>query len=328
MTRTRLLLAGAACVATLSACIVAEAASPTLPQRDPLELVIESGQARVCQLGQAALVCAAVEAPLPEGTTVHFWHLPNGTSALSYTRTPGVRGVPDPNGEAALRFQAAFHGAANAVRAYLGTTTNGIANNVPDCLPAPLTGNPTRRENCRRDGANPDGGGGDAGRGRPDGEGAVPVVTIQGPPAAIDSFPVFHATGGPVSDDDTPVLPPRRDGQPSLAGMLNPCVVSAIITVCINGKVPGPDEAFPAAAKARQVPPPLRNTSSDGKTKAELDEDCVNANRIEIDACKARFPGWKKGLYHEFSVCQEDVNDRMVGCLRNNDQLTRHHTAP
>jgi hypothetical protein len=90
------------------------------PQSDALgsgqlSLVIEGGQAQVCQLKSSVLMCAVVDAPLPQGTTVNYWHLPDGNSALTYTRAPGIQGVPDPTGEATLLFQAAFNGAARAV---------------------------------------------------------------------------------------------------------------------------------------------------------------------------------------------------------------------
>jgi hypothetical protein len=93
----------------------------SMSSEDGLRLVIENGGAKVCQPKGKILVCAVVEAPLPAGTLVQYWHLPDGTSAVTYVRAPGVTGVPDPNGAAAIRFQAAFNGAARAVLAYPGT---------------------------------------------------------------------------------------------------------------------------------------------------------------------------------------------------------------
>jgi hypothetical protein len=85
----------------------------------PLELVIKDNQAKVCQLTNTlTTVCAVIEAPLPPGTTVKLWNLPDRTTALTYMRTPGVQGAPDAKGKAAVRFQAAFNGAARAVLAY------------------------------------------------------------------------------------------------------------------------------------------------------------------------------------------------------------------
>jgi hypothetical protein len=59
-------------------------------------------------------------------------------------RAPGVTGVPDPNGTAAIRFQTAFNGAARAVLAYPGTNArapggraSAMACENEDCVEDP-----------------------------------------------------------------------------------------------------------------------------------------------------------------------------------------------
>jgi hypothetical protein len=72
------------------------------------------------------------------------------------------------------------------------------------------------------------------------------------------------------------------------------------------------------------------DASTSGKTKAELDEICVNINIIEIDVCKANFPKWKSTQFREFNGCREEANQRMYACFRTADKLTDYgqHPAP
>lgn len=228
---------------------------------DQLALIIEEGLTRVCQPRSGSLVCAIVEAPLPQDTTVTYWNLPGGNSALSYTRKPGVYGVPDPHGRATLRFQAAFNGAAKAVlstpvtfvRNNVGSTPNAMVCENEDCID-------DDKERSDRDGGADEssnrgggalgggggggtgggGGGGGSGGGK-DGDGSersdIPIVVVRGIPDAIDSIPVITTARDPFVE--TFQLPPRHDSE-DIVEVFNPCVVSPLVTVCIRGKRPPP----------------------------------------------------------------------------------------
>ena len=192
----------------------------------PLTVLFESaGQAIVCT-ASGAIVCSRVAAPAPTGVTVDALPLPDGYTVFTYTRAPGVTGAPDPLGQAALRFQAAFDAAAASVRQFLSAHTDSIPHvddyyeydPILDPVPSP----------------------GDSGGGGY----FVPVVVISAPfPDPIDLGP-FFVTNGDGDIGNFPQLPPSYPVE-DLAVVLNPCVISPIITVCVRGNRPPPPDVVP-----------------------------------------------------------------------------------
>ncbi len=174
-------------------------------------------------------MCLRVAAPAPTDVSVDALLLPDGYTVFTYTRAQGVTGAPDPQGQAALRFQAAVDAAATAVRGFLSARTGSIAHVddyyeydpvLEDPVPAP----------------------GDSGGGGY----YVPIVVISAPlPDAIDPGPFIVASGdGDIGNDAIPQLPPRYPDE-DLAAVLNPCVISPIITVCVRGNRPPPPDVVP-----------------------------------------------------------------------------------
>ncbi len=296
----------------------------------PLIMVFESaGQAIVCT-ASGAIVCSRVAAPVPTGGVVDALLLSDGYTAFTYTRAPGVTGAPDPQGQAAMRFQAAVDAAATAVRQFLSAHTNAIEHvddyyeydPVLDPVPSP----------------------GDSGGGGY----FVPVVVISAPlPDPIDPGP-FFVTSGDGNIGNFPQLPPSYAAE-DLAAVLNPCVISPIITVCVRGnRPPPPDEvplptgpmpwfpqswcdAFHVLCSTGQEPRDNdrgANSSTSGKTQAELDQICTDINIVEIDVCKANFSPAR--YPREYAVCKSEADERMFACFRTASELTDNgaHVAP
>ena len=275
-------------------------------------------------------MCSRVAASVPTGVTVDVLLLPDGYTVFTYTRAPGVTGAPDPQGQAVLRFQAAVDAAATAVRQFLSAHTDSIAHvddyyeydPVLDPVPSP----------------------GDLGGGGY----FVPVVVVSAPlPDPIDLGPLF-VTSGDGDIGKFPQLPPRYPAE-DLAAVLNPCVISPIITVCVRGnRPPPPDEvplpagptpwfpqswcdAFHVLCSTGQEPRDNdrgANSSTSGKTQSELDDMCVDINKVEIDVCKAMYP--ESAKFREYLVCESNANERMYACFRTASQLTDNgaHPAP
>ena len=297
----------------------------------PLVMLFESaGQALVCT-ASGAIVCSRVAAPAPTGVTVDALLLPDGYTAFTYTRAQGVTGAPDPQGQAALRFQAAVDAAATAVRQFLSAHTNAIPHvddyydydPVLDPVPSP----------------------GDSG-----GSGYfVIIVVISAPlPDPIDPGPFFIASGdGYIGIDAIPQLPPRYPDE-DLAAVLNPCVISPIMTVCVRGNRPPPPDvvplptgptpwfpqswcdAFHVLCSTGQEPRdnergPDSNTS--GKTMEELYRICDDINAAEINTCNAIMTAGD-GDYRMKRACIERANSRLAACYSAARQLTDNGTHP
>ncbi|MCS0608815.1 hypothetical protein NX773_11620 [Massilia solisilvae] len=174
------------------------------------------------------------------------------------------------------------------------------------------------------------------------------VVTIKGTPDSVAKIPVIKLPpGSPVYDYNPPLLP--RDAPDWVVAQMSSepdtCPDAGIVKVCIRGKcppdrLPGHQYFFPqrmcdwshvfcnegqesASDNERQ---PGSETS--GKTQAELDEICVNNNKVEIDVCKAHFPPSRQ--YREYKVCEEQANRRMYACFATASKLTDNgaHPAP
>ncbi len=297
----------------------------------PLVMLFESaGQAIVCT-ASGAIVCSRVAAPAPTGVSVNALLLPDGYTVFTYTRAPGVTGAPDPQGQAALRFQAAVDAAAAAVRQFLSEHTADSIPHVDDYYeydpildPVPSPGD--------------SGGGGYF----------VPVVVISAPfPDPIDWGP-FFVTNGDGDIGNFPQLPPSYPAE-NLAAVLNPCVISPIITVCVRGNRPPPPDvvplptgptpwfpqswcdAFHVLCSAGQEPRDNdrgADSGTSGKTKEELDQICTDINIVEIDVCKAIYPPSSK--FREYLVCTNNANERMYACFRTASELTDNgaHPAP
>ena len=298
----------------------------------PLIMVFESaGQAIVCT-ASGAIVCSRVAAPAPTGVTVDVLLLPDGYTVFTYTPAPGVTGAPDPQGQAALRFQAGVDAAANAVHQFLSAHTNSTAHvddfdeydPVLDPVPSP----------------------GDSGGGGY----FVPIVVISAPlPDMIDPGPFFVASGdGNIGYEGIPQLPPRYPDE-DLAAVLNPCVISPIITVCVRGNRPPPPEEVPLPTGptpwfpqswcdsfhllcSTGQEPRDNNRSADsstsGKTLEQLQDICDAINMVEMDECSAGYAGNQRGS--EWYACRDRANARMFACYDTARRLTDNgaHVAP
>lgn len=164
----------------------------------------------------------------------------------------------------------------------------------------------------------------------------------------IDAIPMVPVEGiVDIGIDARPELPPREEHE-SLTEVLNPCVVSPIVTVCVRDKRPPPPVQEPSLPRGRtpwfpqswcdsvhalctEGQEPRDNdrgpeSSTSGKTRAELDEICVFLNRVEIDQCKVTYPPKRK--YREFLVCKEDADQRMFACFRTASELTDNGARP
>ena len=301
----------------------------------PLAMLFESaGQAIVCT-ESGAIVCSRVAAAVPTGVSVDALLLPDSYTVFTYTRAPGVTGAPDPQGQAALRFQTAVDAAANAVHQFLSAHTNSIPHvddyyeydPVLDPVPSP----------------------GDSGGGGY----FVPVVVVSAPlPDPIDPGPFFIASGdGYIGIDAIPQLPPSYPAE-DLAAVLNPCVISPIITVCVRGNRPPPPDVVPLptgptpwfpqswcdsfhvlCSTGQEPRDNDRGSNSDtsGKTKAELDAICEAINSAEIATCWAMSAGADSAdRGRVFDVCRSQANERLYACYRTADILTDYgaHPAP
>lgn len=185
----------------------------------PLFLMFESNGVHVdaCLLDGAVFRCARIAAPVPAGVTVGALSLPGDYAAITYVRTRGATGVPDPQGQAALRFQAAFDAATTALR------RDAAAHHTPS---------PTSVDEAE-----------DGGR-------DIQVVVIPSPGSGdVGTIPVvFTSRDVDTSDNAEPRLPPRDPDSVALSTLLNPCVISPLITVCIRGKRPPPPVGRQVAA--------------------------------------------------------------------------------
>ncbi|GAB3457468.1 hypothetical protein GCM10027321_12380 [Massilia terrae] len=247
---------------------------PSAPATPPLQLTIADGQAKVCQRKtNDTLVCAQVGAALPPATAVNYWRLPDGTDVLTYTRAPGVAGIPDPDAKAAVAFQAAFNGAARAVQAYSASLPRTLGRLIAVGEAGCETAQDDDSGNCTGNGEDPGGGdnaggipvvtvtppppdpglptGGSSGggtsdppTGTPDGSGndtgdgraspQAPVVVVHGTPDPVASIPIVIIPGTPFAD----LLPPTNPVEQLAAGAPNSCVNGGIIVVCIRGTRP------------------------------------------------------------------------------------------
>ncbi len=301
---------------------------------EPLHLLFESeGQAIVCNGSHATILCAQVAAPVPGGVSVEAMILPGGYTVFTYARAPGVTGAPDPQGQAALRFQVAVDRAAAAVRGYLSAQTRSIGHVQDDYEFDPSFDDPV---------ASP----GDLGGG-----GYFPIIVISAPlPDPIDPGP-FIVAGADVIIDDTPFpqLPPRYPDE-DLAAVLDPCVISPIMTVCVRGTrpPPPPDEFVLPSAPTPWFPQSWCDTfhilcskgqephdndrgadsSTTGKTLEQLKQICESINMVDMDVCHAAYAVNKNGS--DWITCKNRANAKMFACYDTARSLTDDgaHVAP
>lgn len=152
-----------------------------------------------------------------------------------------------------------------------------------------------------------------------------------------------------TTDNAIPQLPPSWP-LASLAATIDPCVVSPIIVVCVRGNKPppvvdpiivqrGPTPWFPQGwcdafhvlcSKGQEPRDNSRgaNSSTSGKTLAELMDICDSINGIELDLCSANYAMNKNG--GELQTCKQRANDRMFACYSSAKSLTGNgaHVAP
>jgi hypothetical protein len=72
------------------------------------------------------------------------------------------------------------------------------------------------------------------------------------------------------------------------------------------------------------------DASTSGKTKAELDQICINQNIVDIDVCYANIRPSSTGNWREFEVCKQHANNRMFACFETANRVTNYgeHPAP
>lgn len=159
-------------------------------------------------------------------------------------------------------------------------------------------------------------------------QGSVPATNANQPCAVVDGTTICEMTGPRPLPIPVPTAPPPVGTIPPVGGI-------PPIEQLPSGQTPWFPQSwcdwFPVLCSAGQEPRDNDrgpNGDTSGKTQAELDEICVNINKVEIDVCATRFSPSK--LPRDFAVCRDNANQRMYACFRTASQLTDNgaHPAP